>query len=258
VAANKHLRSLTGFGEPQGLLYVPQSRRLFVANGSADRVDILDGQSLQPLKRVEQHPDADNLRLADDGRVVVGYGKGALRFLDPSSGQSSGEVQLPGHPESFQLERKGARAYVNVPTARRIAVVERGKARVGATWPITDARANFPMALDEAGGRLFVGARSPALLLVFDTASGKLRARLPICGDTDDLFFDAAQKRLYVICGEGKVEVFSPALSREAILDTSRGARTGLFVPEYRRLYVAAPAAGGAPARILIFEATNP
>jgi hypothetical protein len=114
------------------------------------------------------------------------------------------------------------------------------------------------MALDEDGRRLFIGARSPALLLVFDTASGKALARLPICGDTDDLFFDGARKRLYVICGAGKLEVFSASLSREATLDTSRGARTGLFVRESGRLYVAAPASDGAPARILVFRARNP
>ena len=89
-------------------------------------------------------------------------------------------------------------------------------------------------------------------------ASSRERACLDEGVQSDELFFDAAQKRVYVVCGEGKVEVFSPSLSREATIDTSRGARTGVFVPEYRRLYVAAPAAGGTPARILVFEATNP
>lgn len=259
LEANRHLRSLQGFGEPQGLLYVSASRRLFVANGSADRVDILDGQSLEPLKRIDRLPDADNLRLAVDGKVVVGYGKGALRFLDAVSGQSSGEVRLAGHPESFQLERNGSRAYVNVPNARHIAVVDRDSAKVTATWKVTDAKAHYPMALDEDGKRLFVGARSPAVMLVYDTTSGELATRVAICGDTDDVFFDAERKRVYVVCGEGKVEVFSKAtMARQARFQTSRGARTGLFVPEYGRLYVAAPATGATPARILIFQATNP
>ncbi|HET8699316.1 MAG TPA: hypothetical protein VFO94_17655, partial [Gammaproteobacteria bacterium] len=52
VEANRHVRSLRGFGEPQGVLYVPTSRRLFVANATADRVDMLDGQSLEPLARI--------------------------------------------------------------------------------------------------------------------------------------------------------------------------------------------------------------
>ena len=257
LGTNKHLRSLRGFGEPQGVLYVTSSHRLFVANGSADRVDILDGQSLELLMRLEKLPDADNLRLSPDGRVVVGYGKGALRFLDAVSGESSSEVRLAGHPESFQLERNGLHAYVNVPAARHIAVVDRDKAEVTATWKVADARAHYPMALDEEGKRLFVGARAPALLLVYDTASGEMRAKVPSCGDTDDVFFDAERRRVYVVCGEGKVEVLSPGLSREAAINTSRGARTGLFVPEFGRLYVVAPASGGAPPRILVFQATS-
>jgi hypothetical protein len=45
---------------------------------------------------------------------------------------------------------------------------------VVATWPIIGAKPNFPMALDEANHRLFVGCRRPAKVLVFDTATGKL------------------------------------------------------------------------------------
>src|SRR5947209_8651889 len=49
---NKH-QSIGGFGEPQGVLYVAGNKRLFVANGSADRVDVIDANSLQVLKRIE-------------------------------------------------------------------------------------------------------------------------------------------------------------------------------------------------------------
>src|SRR5437868_13642272 len=41
VAGNRHEKSVPGFGEPQGLVHLPRSNRLFVANGSANRVDIL-------------------------------------------------------------------------------------------------------------------------------------------------------------------------------------------------------------------------
>jgi hypothetical protein len=128
-----------------------------------------------------------------------------------------------------------------------------------ATWDVAGVGANFPMALDEEGKRLFVGARSPALMLVYDTSSGRITAKLPICGDTDDLFYDRERRRVYVVCGAGTVEIFGETgerrLAREATVETSPRARTGLFVPEYGRLYVAAPAAGSAPARLLMFEA---
>src|SRR5438874_5174781 len=246
VAGNRHEKSIAGFGEPQGLVHLPQSNRLFVANGSANRVDILDARSLSTVKRVEQLDDADNVRYdAAAGKIIVGYGKGALRLLDAESAESGGEIRLAGHPESFQLEAKGSRAFVNVPTAQHVAVVDRVKRQVTATWPVAGAKSNFPMALDEEGRRLFVGARAPALMLVYDIDSGKVVAKLPIGGDTDDIFFDAARKRVYVICGEGRVDVFlqegADRYAHQGSVKTAPRARTGLFVPEDGKLYVAAP-----------------
>jgi len=258
TAANKHLRSITGFGEPQGLLYLPDLNRLYVANGSADRVDVLDGSAFANSRRIDQLGDADNVRFDAAAKlVVVGYGKGALRFMHAESVQTAREVKLSGHPESFQLETRGTRAFVNVPTAQHIAVVDRAKGAVIATWPVT-ARANFPMALDEAGRRLFSGARSPALVLVYDIDSGRNVAKVGIGGDTDDVFFDAKRKRLYVICGEGRIDVLRQETPdryvHEASIKTAPRARTGLFVPEDDALYVAAPAVDASPARILAYR----
>ena len=254
---NRHERSIPGFREPQGLLYLPRAQVLYVANAGGG-VDILNGRTLAPARRLEGLDDADNVRSdASAGRVIVGYGKGSLRLLDAASGEAKGDVRLAGHPESFQLERGGARVFVNVPTARQIAVVDRSRGQVIATWPVS-ARSNFPMALDESGRRLLVGARSPAAMLVYDVDSGKEVARLEIGGDSDDLFFDAAGKRIYAICGEGRIDVIrqeSPdRYAREASVKTAPGARTGLWVAEERRLYVAAPAVGSNPARILVYQ----
>jgi DNA-binding beta-propeller fold protein YncE len=258
LGGNRHERSLAGFGEPQGVLYVAGQDRVYVANGKADRVDILDGATLDVKKRLVAE-DADNLRLDASGkRAIVGYGKGALRMIDVASEQAVGEIKLPGHPESFQLEPKGARIFVNVPDAHQVAVVDREKRAIVATWDTGNARANFPMALDESSGRLFVGARKPAVVLVYDTASGKVVANLTIGQDTDDIFYDTARKRLYVICGEGRIDVFRQESPDRYVsagsIQTGARARTGLFVPESGRLYVAAPAVDRAQARVLVYR----
>jgi DNA-binding beta-propeller fold protein YncE len=260
VERHRHERSLPGFGEPQGVLYLADQDRLYVANGTGDRLDILDGNSFASIKRIAKLADADNVRYdAAAAKVVVGYGKGGLQILDPGSGEAAGDIRLPAHPESFQLERNGSRIFVNVPDARQVAVVDRSKRAITATWEVPGARANFPMTLDEAARRLFVGARSPALMLVYDTGSGKVVAKVPIGGDTDDLFFDDKRKRVYVICGEGRVDVFrqddADHYSQIGTVKTAARARTGLFVPEEGRLYVAAPALDNTPARILVYRA---
>ena len=256
------VHTLRGFGEPQGVLFATGSNRVFVANGGADRVDVLDGSTLAPLKRIGGLADADNVRHDAAARqVVVGYGGGALRFLDEASGETAYEVKLPAHPESFQLERQGTRVFVNVPGAHAVVVADRATRRIVATWETAGASANFPMALDEDEHRVLVGARSPPLLLAYDSTSGRLAAKVAIGHDTDDVFVDARRKRVYVVCGEGRVDVVrrdgAGGYAVEAAVPTAPGARTGLFVPEEDRLYVAAPARGSSTARLLVYRA-NP
>jgi hypothetical protein len=99
--------------------------------------------------------------------------------------------------------------------------------------------------------------RLPARLVTFDPARGAQRQALETCGDSDDLFFDEARGRLYVTCGDGKVDVFERNggdLRRVARVATVPGARTSLFVTAEDRLFVAAPARGGRPAAILVLR----
>jgi hypothetical protein len=204
--------------------------------------------------------DADNIRYEPrTRRVFVGYGGGAVAFLDARSGQRTGEVRLPGHPESFQLEKGGPRVFINVPSARQIVVADRATGKIVARWAVQGARSNFPMALDEAHHRLFVGCRNPARLLVYDTETGMPVARADIAGDTDDLFYDGARKRIYVSGGEGFITVLEQTdpdhYRRLAQSPTAEGARTSLFVPEWNRFFVPVPRRGARAAEIRVYEA---
>jgi hypothetical protein len=72
------------------------------------------------------------------------------------------------------------------------------------TWALPNGHAaNFPMVLDEANRRVFIGTRKPFRLTVLDMDSGKVVASLPTGGDMDDMFYDAERKRIYVAGGEG-------------------------------------------------------
>lgn len=256
---DRRTRSIGGFGEPQGVVYIAALKRMFIASGSGNRVDILDGASLAPIKRVEGLDDADNVRYdAKAGLVYVGYGAGALRILDARTGDGLGDIRLTGHPESFQLEQSGERIFVNVPAAGHIAVVDRAARKVVATWTMQGVSANFPMALDERGHRLYVGTRKPAALLVYDTETGGLLEKIRIGEDVDDLFFEPSTKRIYAICGEGLVNVVARTDPDHhtflGTIKTATGARTGLFDFESRRLFLAVPARGGSRAEIRIYR----
>jgi len=114
-----------------------------------------------------------------------------------------------------------------------------------------------PMSLDEKGHRLFVAVRRPARLLVFDTETMSQLAAVPCAGDSDDLFYDAARDRVYVIGGQGYVDVFdaSADYARLARIPTRGGARTGLWSDELDRLFVGWPLREGHPAQIEVLAA---
>ena len=233
LKAAKRVQTLRGLAEPQGILFVPDANRLFVANGKDGSVRVFDGSSLTALKSVPLGDDADNVRLdAATGRVWVGYGEGALAAID-EKGVKAADVPLGGHPESFQLERNGPRIFVNVPNARKVAVVDRVKGALIASWTTGDATANFPMALDEGGKRLFVVCRKPARLLVLNTDTGAIVATAPTVGDADDVFYDQARKRLYVSDGEGAIAVYEQTNADQykeiAKVQTIHSASSGLL-----------------------------
>jgi DNA-binding beta-propeller fold protein YncE len=246
-----------GLKEPQGVGYVPSTDTIYVANAGDGTVHRYRGADFSLLNTLKLGDDADNVRLdRRTNQLIVGYGGGALALIDVVSGTTTAEIRLPGHPESFQLEPSGSRIFANVPDAQQVAVVDRSTARQIAKWVVPDARANFPMALDDAGQRLVVVYRRPALLAVFDTRNGNVVARLPTCGDADDLFYDARRQRIYVSCGEGVLAVVQRQGDRYrelARIQTVTGARTSLWVPELDRLFVAVPASGSERAALWVY-----
>src|SRR5882724_6393245 len=257
IRAGKRVKTISGLQEPQGVLYVPSTDRLYVANSKDGSVRIFDGYSYGALKTLDYGDDADNLRYdSDRKRIYVGYGSGALAEID-EDGNKVGETKLDAHPESFQMEKGNPRIYVNLPKSRKIAVVDRDKRTILATWPLGVMLANYPMALDQADHRLFVITRYPARLMVFDTSTGKTVQRIPTVGDCDDVFYDKASKRIYAIGGEGAISVFEQQgpdhYKESARITTVKGARTGFFSPELDRLFLAVRRQGTQPAAIRVF-----
>lgn len=258
LRSGRRVHEIHGLEEPQGLLYEPDSHRLFVACGGDGTVRAYSGKTFALLKTASLGDDADNVRWdAQKREVLVGYGSGGLARFTVDLKQT-GNLELPSHPESFRMEQQGTRLYVNLPKSHSIAVIDRSRDAIIDMWRQSTVADNFPMALDEDDQRLFVGFRSPARLLVVNTADGMTVAQMGTAGDTDDLFYDPGAQKIYVIGGAGVVDVYQQTdadhYQRIDGLSTAPGARTGLLVPELHRLYVAAPKRGDDPARILVYR----
>jgi DNA-binding beta-propeller fold protein YncE len=253
----RRIQTIRGVPEPQGVLFVPSANRLFVASGRDGGVRVFDGTTLKALLTVPFGDDADNLRLDPaSGRIWVGYGAGALAAMG-TDGVKAADIPVGGHPESFQLEKNGSRIFVNVPNAAKIAVVDRTRRAVIANWTTGDATANYPMTLDEGHQRLFVVCRHPARLLVLDTTTGAIVTTRPTVGDADDVFYDAAARRIYVSGGEGAIATYrqtsADAYEELPRTATVKGARTSFFSPDLRRLFLAVRRQEGTSAAIWIY-----
>jgi len=253
------IRRLSGFKEPQGLAWSPEADTLYVASGGDGSVRAFTGEALAAGPTIDLGDDADNVRLAADGQVLVGFGSGAVATLDARTLRRGADIRFAGHPEGFQLEKRSPRVFVNDPDAQQVVVLDRARAEVVARWRMRFG-ANYPMALDEANARLFVVFRSPAILGVFSTRDGSALGQAQACGDADDVFLDERRSIAYVICGAGRIEVFdtrAATFTRVGTFPSVTGARTGLFSPELDRLFIAVRAVGAQPAAIWILRPTD-
>jgi hypothetical protein len=260
--AGKGVRSVKDLPEAQGVRCSMKSTRIFVGTGGDGSCHIFDTKSLAPVRLVRLGDDADNVRLDEAADLVyVGYGDGAIAVLTPD-GKRISDVPLRGHPESFQLESKGLRIFVNVPSREGIAVIDRAKAKVIDEWPVKEAKENFPMALDEKSSRLFIVCRKPATLIVKETTHGKTTATLDCCGDADDVFYDEKSGCILISGGDGNIDLIqredAAHYARVARIATARGARTSLWSAKARRLYLAVPHHGEQLAEIRVYELNQP
>ena len=255
----ERIHSITGIGAPQGIAYIPEPDRLFVANDKNGICKIYDGKSFQPVGELNFEDDADNVRYdSATKKIYVGFGSGGIAVVNAPDGKQIGSIKLSAHPEAFELEKSGNRIFVNVPNARQVAVIDREKGGVIATWKTDLAFGNFPMGLDEANHRLFVGCRIPSQLVVLNTDSGDVVAKIGISGDSDEVLYDKKRHCIYAICGAGKIDIIqqTDANTYKALakVDTSDGARTGFFMPERDALFVAVPHRGSQQAEIRCYQ----
>ena len=251
-----------GLTKPQMVAYLPDSNRIVVSNEGDGSCKIFDADTYKLIDTVKFADDADQLRYDPaTKRVYVAYGDGAIGMFDATTNKRiESDFELGAHPESFQLEEKGPRIFVNLASVSQIAVIDRNTGKIE-KWKLEEAGTNFPMALDEEHHRLFVAARRPARLLVLNTDSGKVVASLPGAADTDDMAYDATRKRIYVPSGEGYIFVYQQIdpdrYERIAKIPSAIGARTSAYygqVGKHNSLYLAVPGRSNRGAELWVYE----
>jgi DNA-binding beta-propeller fold protein YncE len=244
LAAGKPLRSVGGFHQPKWVVYRPELHKLYVSNGNGE-LRILDSSSFAPLKSLYFKEKANNLRYDfKTKQLFVGVGNtfGAIGIVNTKADVLADEIKVEGFPKQFELEQN--RIFVNVPTANHIAVIDRERKAVVATWAVSEAKGNVPMGFDRSHHRLFIGCE-PGKLVIFDTNLGKSVASLAIGAASDGVYYDAKRRQIYVSCGAGSIDVIQQIdpdhYKFAGRIPTADGAGTSLFVAAFDRLYLAVP-----------------
>src|SRR6266853_2684199 len=191
--SGRDIHSITGAAAPQGVVYVEDLNRLFVANGTDGKLRVYDGDTFKLLKTLDIGEDADNVRYDPaEKRVYVAYGgdqEGGIAAVDATIMKRLDDVaKLDAHPESFQIALSRPVIYANIATQAKVVLIDRNTHKV-TDWPLTTGKSNYPMALDEADHRIFVVTRRPAQLVVIDSDSGAMVASVRCVNDADDLYY---------------------------------------------------------------------
>jgi DNA-binding beta-propeller fold protein YncE len=262
LQTGKPLLSLQG-EKPAAARYAPEFDQLYVPRGQ--HLVIYDGKTLEVTKSIDLQSSLDEMQYDPQAKQLyvgcMSAEKPGIAVISIPDGTLLGIIPLPAKPQGFVVELGGDRIFANVPSVKQIAVLNRKKRVPLQTWDLQDFLGNSPIALDESSHRLFVGARSPARLVVIDTATGEVVAGVDINKDTDDLFYDSDHKRIYVSCGEGFVNVIQQRHADHyqsiAQIPTVRGARTSAYSAQLNSFFLGVPKQGDEPAEIRVFKVSR-
>lgn len=260
VTKNKWLGRVTNVNQPKWVVCRPELNKVFVSNAGDGSVRVFWQKSLGLSKTIPFKEKSNNLRYDAKAKLLyVGVGKtfGLLGIINAERDTVEGEIPLANFPKQFELEKNGPRIFVNVPSANHVAVVDREKRTVIATWPVKEAKENVPMAFDEATQSLFIGCTT-GKLVVMETGSGKSVASVDISEDCDGIYYDAKRQLIYVSCGAGFIDVIQQTSADNykhiGKVPTAPGAATSLFVPELDKIFLAVPQKENQQAELRIYK----
>jgi DNA-binding beta-propeller fold protein YncE len=266
LATDKIQQSIVGLGKPHGLAWVAETNSLYVADGALGELRVYKGTPLTLADSIKLSDDADDMVYDEAHRLLfVGHGgsdasnPAKVAVVDAASFKLVRNIDVASHPEALDIDIKTGRVFVNIAESNEVVVIGTASKAIEAHWKLTKAADNVPMAFDEEHNLLYVACRTPGTLVALNATTGKEVSSQPTASGADDLFYEAATRRVYVINGVGEVDSYQldaqMNLHALAVTRTASGAKTALLVPSQHLLYAAVPGAGTAPAEIRVYTA---
>ena len=272
LRAGKRISSIPGFKKPQGVLYVPELNKLFVASGDDAMLRVFKGDTLDLLDSIQLEPGPNRVVYEPHTNLVyVGYGGrdagkdyGEVGIINAKDDKRIADIRVSAHPSELLLNKSGTTLFVFISIANELQVVDTNKRQVVATWKVSSERPG-DAAFDDSTSRLMIGTRNPPEIIVMDSQSGKDIAHLATAEGMDGVYFDRRRKRVYVSGGRDMPDGFACIYQQRDAdrydtigkVPTRAGGGTSFWSPELDRYYVAAPATDKQDAGVLVYEPLN-
>jgi len=262
LQTGKRTHSIEGLGQPLMMVYLQDSNQLVVTDGGDSAVHLVDCKKYKIIKTIKLGEGVDHGVLDPvTGYYYVESGGGSngsthvLSIIATKSFKHIGDVAgLPGNSnEGMAIDRAGKKLYVNLTGTDEVGVINLETNQLIARWPLPDAHVAHAIALDEPNHRIFVATRKPAQFIVLNSDTGKVVASLPCVGVNSDMSIDVSRHRIYVT-GSETASVFEQRdadhYEHIAEVPTAYRAKSSIFVPDLRRLYVAVSGKGKPDAKL--------
>ncbi len=201
---------------------------------SSKPVAMWDTKTLSLSKTIDVDGGPDGI-LADpfNHRVYIfSHRPPNATVINAADGSLAGTIDLGGAPEQAVSDDKG-HLYVDIEDKANVAAVDAKTMTVTAHYDLGD-KGGTPAgrAFDVKNHVLFVACRTPppGVMVMMNSANGKIIATLPLAGASDGAVFNPATKEIFSSAGNGTLTVIkedSPAaFSVEQIVQTMPSAKT--------------------------------
>ena len=217
----------------------------FTDDGRNGLAVVYDLNTLKITKKIPADKDADAIALdRASGHVFVIEGDpGSITVIDPKIDDAVASIRVGEKMEYAAGDGQGA-VYVAGVEKRDLLKIDTRTNAVVARWPTPDCAGPHGLALDTEHHRAFMGCVN-SMMIVMDTTSGAVVAKLPIGRGNDAVAYDSKRKRVFSANGlDGTISVYQQATpdGYEALdtIATTVSGRTMDVDPDTGRLFVVA------------------
>lgn len=246
----------------------------FTDDGEKAEAVAFDLRTLKVLRRIPAADDADGM-VADPatGRVFVVEGDpGTITVIDPRSDRVVATIRAGEKMEYLAADHRG-HVFVAGEARGDVLKIDARSATIVARWPVPGCASPHGLALDEMGGRIFMGCAN-ATMAVLDARSGRAVTKLTIGNGSDAIAWDPVRRRVFSSnARDGTVSVYQQTspdnYAAMAPIRTVVSARNMAVEPRSGQLFVvgadtdSASTPGGRPrirpgtVRVLIYSPEN-